>query len=179
MNTSINNYQQNNFKILVAETVFKGVFNKRQLINHLSDNIAPKETARILNELIKDKLVRIGQVKEILEIDDKKLDKVKGIEKPYIKPGPKVEYKLERKKKEYVSGLNQRAINYKFVHRTKWITLYYQFSYKNEKLNGTIQLKTDTDIDTLDVDTLLNIHAKEKYTFLKDVKLIFNKMEVD
>ena len=42
-NTQINNYQQNNHKLLIAETVFKGTFTKRQLINHLSDNIAPNE----------------------------------------------------------------------------------------------------------------------------------------
>ena len=169
---TLSQHHKEQTKILVAETIFKGVFTKSKVINHLSDKIAPNELKSVLNELLKDKFVKVSKIKDILEIEESKLNVLKGIipEKPVLK-SKEIEERTERVgRNQYKSNI--RKVGYCFRYtKNEGISIIFRLSYSGALYSGT--MFCDKELESPELETKLDAFIKAKYQRLQGLQFEF------
>lgn len=177
---TLSQHHHNQTRILVAETIFKGVFTKSKVISHLSDKVAPNELKSVLNELLNDKLVKVGEVKNILEIEESKLQKLRGAlgvvskKTKLVKPKTKV-VKIKTNDQFTKTMKDFRLVFYEIKYVKSGVKIFYRFNYKKIRHAETIKLPDDYDIETIDQDALIYLtnYITNKYENLyKDFKFM-------
>lgn len=169
-------HHQTQTRILVAETIFKGVFTKSKVINHLSDKIAPNELKSVLNELLKDKFVKVSKIKDILEIEEKKLNVLRGIIPD--KPAPKSKEIEERResggRNKYNSNIRKVGYCFKYT-KNEGISIIFRLSYSGALYSGT--MFCEQELESPELEEKLDAFIKAKYQRLQPLQFEFTERQ--